>query len=334
MLDLNSEVAAWVNSQLQVLGSLAEHPDETTHDVARALGDLGCNLFQQLLPLALQDLYWTFRQRGVKTMMILSDEPHIPWELIKPFRADPATGAILAEDGFWGEVFALTHWLRGRPPVPRLSIQRVVTLAVGSRGVGLGPELDRTRSAGNAGTGARPIRDMVVGAPALAGGSSDSAPRDESPLHPPGTLAGLSPLGLADEEVALLCALESLGARIQRIPARRNALRQVLEQGDFDLLHLISHGEFGGTAIADASAVLLEDGVFTVAELSPRMTGPLRRCSPLVFFNTCHSGRLGFSLTRLGAWGCALHAGGLRRVCRSSLARDRARGASIRPRLL
>ena len=29
----------------------------------------------------------------------------------------------------------------------------------------------------------------------------------------------------------------------------------------------------------------------------------LRRASPLIFFNSCHSGRLGFSLTRLGSWG-------------------------------
>ena len=96
------------------------------------LSGVGNNLFQHLLPPALQDVYWTVRQRGVKTMMVLSDEPHIPWELIKPFRSDPTTGAILAEDGFWGEVFALTHWLRGRPPVARLSLQRIITLAAGT----------------------------------------------------------------------------------------------------------------------------------------------------------------------------------------------------------
>ena len=91
--------------------------------------------------------------------------------------------------------------------------------------------------------------------------------------------------------------------RIQRLPAQRNALRRVLEEGGFDVLHLASHGGFGGTATADASAVLLDDGIFTAAELSPQMAGPLRGCSPLVFFNTCHSGRVGFSLNGLGAWG-------------------------------
>jgi hypothetical protein len=69
------------------------------------------------------------------------------------------------------------------------------------------------------------------------------------------------------------------------------------------VLHLISHGSFGEARTADGSAVILDDGIFSVAELSPRMAGSLRRSSPLIFFNTCHSGRLGFSLTSLGAWG-------------------------------
>jgi type VI secretion system protein ImpC len=302
-LDLKSEVAAWVDAQLRAFGSLAEQPDTTADDVARALGDVGCNLYRQLLPPALQDLCWTFRQRGVKTVMILSDEPYIPWELIKPFRADPATGAVLAEDGFWGEVFALTHWLRGRPPAPRLSVQRVVALAPGSRRFAPDPGSDPSPLAGAADSGPGPTRDMAVTARALAEGSSKSAPGLGPIPHLAGALANLSHPALADEELELLRVLESLGARIDRLPAQRKALRRLLEQGDFDLLHLVSHGDFGGTMIADASGVRLEDGVFTAAELSQRMAGPIRRRSPLVFFNTCHSGRVGYSLTCLGAWG-------------------------------
>ncbi len=33
------------------------------------------------------------------------------------------------------------------------------------------------------------------------------------------------------------------------------------------------------------------------------MAAALRRAAPLIFFNSCHTGRIGFSLTRLGAWG-------------------------------
>ena len=63
-------------------------------------------------------------------------------------------------------------------------------------------------------------------------------------------------------DYCLLAAVRSCGA---------------LEQGEFDLLHLIAHGEFAGTTAADTSAVLVEDGTFRVAELTPSMAGALRR---------------------------------------------------------
>src|SRR5262249_45264134 len=81
---------------------------------------------------------------------------------------------------------------------------------------------------------------------------------------------------------------------------------EAFERGGFDLLHLVTHGAFGGIRAADASAVLMEDGDFRVSELSPRVVGAISKASPLIFFNTCCSGRLGFSLTRLGSWGARL----------------------------
>jgi hypothetical protein len=50
----------------------------------------------------------------------------------------------------------------------------------------------------------------------------------------------------------------------------------------------------------------LEDGAFRASELSPRLAAALRAAAPLIFFNSCHSDRLGFSLTRLGSWGARL----------------------------
>ena len=113
-------------------------------------------------------------------------------------------------------------------------------------------------------------------------------------------------IAAGDEELALLRSLEALGARVERLPALRRAVRQAFEEGSFDLLHLVSHGSFGGLARGDASAVFLDDGAFTAAELSPLMAAALRRAAPLVIFNTCHCGRIGFSLTRLGSWGAHL----------------------------
>src|SRR5205807_1819530 len=103
-----------------------------------------------------------------------------------------------------------------------------------------------------------------------------------------------------------LRSLEALGARVDRLPALRGAVRRAFEEGSFDLLHLVSHGSFDGLTRGDASAVYLDDGAFTAAELSPMMAAALRRTAPLVIFNTCHGGRIGFSVTQLGSWGAHL----------------------------
>jgi hypothetical protein len=274
---LTGDVAAWVEGRLGVLGAAARRPDVTAEDMERTLAAVGCQLYEQLLPPPLQELSWTLRRRGVRSVLILSDEPHIPWELIKPFRADPAGGEVQEEDGYWGATFALTRWLRGRPPAPEFSLRRVLTLAAGA---GRAPT-----AAGEGG------RDMVL-APAAA--------------PDPAALPAVAALPSADEELAVLRSLARGGTHVEVLPARRRALQEALERGEFDLLHLAGHGSFGGAADADASAVLLEDGAFQAAELSPRMAGPLRRAAPLVCFNACHSARLGFGLTRLGSWGARM----------------------------
>jgi hypothetical protein len=327
-LDLRTDVAGWVEGQLRTVGDLAADGALAADDAARTLAAVGFNLYQHLLPPAVQELSWTFRRRGVKTLMILSDDPHIPWELIKPFRADSVTGAILSEDEFWGESYALTHWPRGRGPVSRLSVARVLGVAATSGGVlpgstqrsespGPGPPTAFTRDivrteatstqveppAGPGASGAIQSGSTAVVKPAAPGLEVAIAASIEGPE---GSWSGSEPLAAVDEELELLRVLEVLGARVERLPALRRALRQAFEEGLFDLLHLVSHGSFGGLAAGDATAVFLDDGLFTAAELSPLMAGALRRTAPLVMFNTCHCGRMGFSLTRLGSWGAHL----------------------------
>lgn len=253
--------------------------DLKPQDVNRTLSDVGNAFYDQLLPPLLKDLCWTFREQGVKTVMVLSDEPHIPWELIKPYRVNPVTGEFEKEDNFWGEVFALTRWLRGRPPVEQLSFRRVCAVAADGASV--------------TGQGGATVRDFAPDAPASA---------------PPPALqgAGEGRLKAAEAELAIVRSLGVGGAQVNVLPARTQALREVFDRGDFDLLHLAAHGAFGGLATAEASAVLMEDGPFSASELSPRMCRALRRAAPLIFFNACHSGRIGFSLTSLGSWGARL----------------------------
>jgi hypothetical protein len=327
-LDLHTDIAGWVAEQLCVVGTLAGQANTSADGAVRTLAGVGFSLYEQLLPPAVQELSWTFRQRGIKTLMVLSDDPHIPWELIKPFRADPVTGAVVSEDGYWGESYALAHWLRGRPPIPRLTIARVIGVGAVSSGSEPAPTCrpDSIPEELRAGS----TRDMVRTDGTSTGVATQTGPEESEAGHlGPATLkeqpvlgfdvgaldpinrlesSWKSPESLAawDEELGLLRLLEASGARVERLPALRQVLRQAFEEGSFDLLHLVSHGTFGGSAAGDATAVLLDDGVFTAAELPPRMAGALRGAAPLVIFNTCHCGRMGFSLTRLGSWGAHL----------------------------
>jgi nucleoside phosphorylase len=79
------------------------------------LAELGRRLWNELVPPELKREYDRFRER-VTTMQITSEEPWIPWELVKPWSDE------------WGEDdhlcirFATTRWLRGKQQ-PRSSFE-------------------------------------------------------------------------------------------------------------------------------------------------------------------------------------------------------------------
>jgi hypothetical protein len=275
-IDLKADVASWVEGRLGALAALAQQTESTPEMVSRTLARVGHSLFDQLLPRDLQALYWKIRGRNIKTVLILSDEPHIPWELIKPYRDDPVTGEFV-EGEFWGQCYALTHWLRTTPPAQRFSFNRIFALAPRAEAFPSGDALI--------------TRNMVPLAPLIA---SEAVP---TPQH-----SASHPIS-SDEELAVLRLLEASGSRVQLLPARCYEILHAFEQGDFDVLHLASHGDFAGSSMADASSVLMEDGPFRASDLPSRMTTAFRRAAPLIFFNSCQSGRVGFSLTRLGSWG-------------------------------
>ncbi len=74
------------------------------------LKGLGRDLYRELFPPGLMDAYRDFREL-VRTLLINSDEPWIPWELIRPY--DNRPGRPIIDDGFLCERFQLTRWLGG-----------------------------------------------------------------------------------------------------------------------------------------------------------------------------------------------------------------------------
>jgi hypothetical protein len=84
------------------------------------LNGIGTDLYNRLFPDDLKRLYWEKLRDKVKSIMIISDEPWIPWELVRPFHPE----SLREEDGFLCEKFNLTRWLSGDGPPDELSVTR------------------------------------------------------------------------------------------------------------------------------------------------------------------------------------------------------------------
>lgn len=99
-------------------GRAMDHQDDAfLREVEDEIIAIGENLFEQIFPQALRDEYWrikALREEGrIRSLLIVSDEPWIPWELIKPYGFDNETNMELSDD-FLAAAFQTSRWLAGR----------------------------------------------------------------------------------------------------------------------------------------------------------------------------------------------------------------------------
>jgi hypothetical protein len=96
-------------------------PDEARKAIVR----IGQRLYRDLFPEELRREYRQFRAQ-VQTLEIISDEPWIPWELIKPYDYDePAF-----DDDFLCAQFDLARWVMpGFVPATQVAVQSLVCIA-------------------------------------------------------------------------------------------------------------------------------------------------------------------------------------------------------------
>ena len=216
-------------------------------EMERTLRTHGERLFELLLPAPLRTRWWAelaprIAAGDLTTFLLVSNEPWIPWELVRPYHFEPATGAERSAP-FWVEQLDFCRWLAGPGPAAHLAI---------GRGALVLPELD---------------------------------------------------LPFARDERSALTTLAdrrhiALGAPLQR----REEVLAALQAGGFDWLHLAAHGSFRADN-PDASAVALADNeTLTPGDLAGAGLRGLRIDRPLVFFNACHTGRLGKGLAWLSGW--------------------------------
>ncbi len=230
-----------LNSGAHAEGSLAVQKEIPADLVA-----LGRKLYRELFPPEMQAAYRVFREK-VQTLLITSDEPWIPWELVKPYDDE---GPDLIDDDFLCAKFQLTRWLSGgMAPVAAMRVERIVCVEAGK-----------------------------------------ALPK--------------KPLPTAEKELRWLQDLAQRSNVDDRsLPhASYPQLKERLEEGGIDLLHLVGHGRFD-SGDPDQSSFYLEDGrplrpLDLHGEIQTRTKG--RR--PLVFLNACQVGQQGYSLTGLGGW--------------------------------
>lgn len=79
-------------------------------DVDRRLKKMGQHLWETLIPPDLQRLYAGERERWADaSLLVFSDEPHLPWELIWPYDVDEGGWE---DEGPWCHSLRMTRWLR------------------------------------------------------------------------------------------------------------------------------------------------------------------------------------------------------------------------------
>ena len=123
------------NLAAQTVDNLAETDARVAMD---DIASIGRQLYKELFPPELQQELWSRilpKRRDashpdgiISTLLITSDEPWIPWEMIRPYRIDPETGAEQSA-GFLAEMFQVTRWLAGRSPAHQVHIKQASIIA-------------------------------------------------------------------------------------------------------------------------------------------------------------------------------------------------------------
>jgi len=88
--------------------------DIESHDIQSsvaetAIASKGADLYDKIFPDDLKRFYWEIHDR-LKSIRVISDEPWIPWEILKPWRH---INGGRQEDGFLCEQYSFSRWIAG-----------------------------------------------------------------------------------------------------------------------------------------------------------------------------------------------------------------------------
>jgi hypothetical protein len=126
-----SKLAAFNPRSATVLSSTTQRiSEQTTQEVLeraeRRLTSVGNQLWDELVSDELKQQYWQFKG-NVKSLLITSDEPWVPWEMIKPYRH---VNGKEEQDPFWCQQFSMSRWLSGPSTADDLTAKVVLSLSI------------------------------------------------------------------------------------------------------------------------------------------------------------------------------------------------------------
>ncbi len=131
---LRSDPRAYFRAVADELSSLArisadERTPEETGAASRRLQEIGARLWDERLPFDFKAEYraGNLDPHKGKGFVITSDEPWIPWEMVRPFERE--RGRTLYSDPPLCELFRLSRWLSGSGAPDRLTVRRGVVVA-------------------------------------------------------------------------------------------------------------------------------------------------------------------------------------------------------------
>lgn len=104
----------------------------TAQQKLQRLGSKGRYLFEQLLPPEARTKLWSLRGR-IRSVQIQSEEPWVPWEIIK-LTGDDGTGTIV-EAGFLCEDYEVTRWVPGLGYRCKLTMNNIAIVVPSNSGL-------------------------------------------------------------------------------------------------------------------------------------------------------------------------------------------------------
>lgn len=128
---IDAEPRTYFDTLFGAIEKLSGRTEHRRFPAIRRLEGFGTSLAEKLLPGALRELLWSYHsasrppQDPAPSLLLLTDEPWVPWELLRLRGTSRHQGESRMEGAFLGEVFALTRWLRGIGQTLRLHLHHI-----------------------------------------------------------------------------------------------------------------------------------------------------------------------------------------------------------------